>query len=67
MRDGSAVFKNTEDFFGADGKVIFVTFVDHDSFLEADHDSVVFLDRINSISQLDHRKTVVDRVAKEDA
>ena len=42
MRDQAAVFEDGEDFHGQSGKVIFVTFMAHDSLLEVDLDSVVF-------------------------
>ena len=47
--------------------MILITFVNYDPAFEVDLYSVALLDRIDSISQLDHGKATVDRVTKEDA
>jgi len=67
MRDQTAVFEDGEDLYRKGGKVIFITFVAHDSAAEIDRDGVGLLHRICSLLQFDHRKAVVDRVSKEDA
>jgi len=66
MRDQAAVFEDGEDLLGKGGKVIFITFVSHDSILEVNRYDVIFLDCIDPVFKLDHGKTVVDRVSKED-
>jgi len=67
MRDQAAVLEDGEDFFGEGGEVIFVTFVIHYSFLEVDRDRGAFIHCVDPFLKPDHRKAVVDRVAKEDA
>jgi hypothetical protein len=47
MRDQAAVFQDGKDFCRQGGKVIFVTFVDHDPVFEVDRDSVPFFNSIN--------------------
>jgi hypothetical protein len=47
VRDQAAVFEDGEDLRGEGGKVIFVTFVDHDPTLEVDLDGIIFFDCVD--------------------
>ncbi len=67
MWDQATLLKVGEDFLGKGWKVICITFVKYDPAFEVDLYIVALLDRIDSLFQLDHGKTVVDRVSKEDA
>jgi|AntAceMinimDraft_16_1070373.scaffolds.fasta_scaffold06447_3 hypothetical protein len=55
MQNQLGVLENGKDLFEETWKVTFVTFVSHNSVFEVDPYSIVLLDRIDSLSQFDHR------------